>query len=708
MIFATKNISVELSDKNGSIQSCKVMGREICTKTDAPCPLFTVKLLDDAGNAVYLNALNAQSISIEKNENGADMKFYNLADYKISVCASVKVVDERIHWTVSVDNRTSIIAEWIEFPQIVVIDSFKAEGGEFEIFWPLAEGIVIDNKKIRNGKFMGYKEIGGQSEGYYGYFPGPCNMQFMAYYNGKEGLYFASHDADMNPKTVEFREENGGIALEYRLFLNGLEGERQSGYDVVMAGFSGDWQDAAEIYRTWADKHANRPKKLFERDDLPKWLGEAPIVMVYPIRGTKDYGDMTPNMYYPYANALPIVKEFSEKMNSKIMALPMHWEGTAPWAPPYVWPPYGGEDEFKSFVDALHAQGNLAGLYCSGIGWTTESYLEPSYNPLDKYDESLMCRTPMGTIEQSKVLGAPIRQGYDMCPESEKVAEIVSGEVVSIAKSGCDYAQYFDQNLGGMSYFCYGRDHGHPKGPGKWQVDAMNRIYDKIQKELNSAGSKMIIGCECAASEPFIGKLPLNDLRFNIAYFYGRPVPAYSYIFHEYINNFMGNQNTIHRTQKLSENPHSLLHRIAYSLAAGDMLTVALGDNAEIHYGWDVPWEWETPNQDNIFNLIKNINPWRIRMEKYLRYGKMLKTKELENTGVYNIYLDCGEVISCSSLITVRWQAPDGEQAQIIVNFLPEEQTCVYPGGGRVVTADGEYTTEGEIKIAPLSAVWVL
>ena len=90
---------------------------------------------------------------------------------------------------------------------------------------------------------------------------------------------------------------------------------------------------------------------------------------------------MTPNMYYPYANVLPIAKEFSEKMNSKIMALPMHWEGTAPWAPPYVWPPYGGEDEFCSFVDSLHAQGNLAGVYCSGIGWTTESYLEPSYNP---------------------------------------------------------------------------------------------------------------------------------------------------------------------------------------------------------------------------------------------------------------------------------------------------------------------------------------
>ena len=444
MIFTTKNISLELSDATGGIVSCKVMGREICKEIGTKPSLFMIKLLEQKGNAMYFTSLNAKKTEITKTESGAQLKYTDIGGFKISVCATLTVCDEELRWSVSLDNNTEFIAEWIEFPQIVVIDSFKAEGGEFELFWPVCEGIVIDNKKIRNSKWMGYKEIGGMSAGYCGYFPGPCNMQYMAYYNGKEGLYFGSHDKDMNPKTIEYREENGGIALEKRLFLNGAQGHFESNYDVVMSGFAGDWQEAAEIYRTWADKNANRPIKLRDRKDLPEWLGEAPVIMLYPIRGTKDHGDMTPNMYYPYANALPIAKDFSEKMASKIMALPMHWEGTAPWATPYVWPPYGGEEEFKSFVDELHAQGNLAGVYCSGIGWTTKSFLDPTLDFSAKYDESLMCRTPKGTIEQSKIIGEPIRLGYDMCPESDKVGEIVSGEVMSIAESGCDYAQYFD------------------------------------------------------------------------------------------------------------------------------------------------------------------------------------------------------------------------------------------------------------------------
>lgn len=683
-----------LSDSTGSVLSYRINGREFCAPGGEKRPLFTIKFLDNDGNYIYHNSQEAESISFSETAEGFVIKFNRLAGINLCAVADVFMDEsEQCHWHISIDNNTDDIMEWVEFPQITVPDSLKAEGGEFELFWPVVEGIIIDDKKTRESFWPKYTEIGGQTLGWGGFYPGSCTMQYMAYYNDDCGLYFGAHDKNSNPKTVEWRVDTDGIALEYRLFTSGAKGHFDAGFDMVTAPMTGNWMDASEIYRSWSEENVKKPEKLHKRNDLPEWLDESPVVMIYPIKGTHDTGDMTPNEYYPYVNTLPLVKEFSDKTDSKIMTLLMHWEGTAPWATPYVWPPYGGEDQLRSFVDGLHAQGNLAGVYCSGIGWTTYSYLNPECDFSDKYDETLICRTPDGTIKQSKTIGPPIRDGYDMCPVSPKVAEIVSEEVQKIAASGVDYAQYFDQNLGGNASFCYARDHVHPPVPGKWMNDSMIKIYDKINEDLKGTGSNMVIGCECAASEPFISKLPLNDLRFSAAFYFGKPVPAYSYVFHEYINNFMGNQVTIARTLDLSNNPHCLLFRMAYSLAAGDMLSVTLGAEGKANWGWGSPWDIEYPDQKNIFTFIKNTNHHRKDKKEFLRYGKMIKPKVLSGVGTFVLNHSTGRTMEYPSLLTTRWQAPSGEEAQMIVNYLPECQAFM--------------VDDVEMEIAPLSVVWI-
>jgi hypothetical protein len=292
-------------------------------------------------------------------------------------------------------------------------------------------------------------------------------------------------------------------------------------------------------------------------------------------------------------------------MGIKIMALPMHWEGTAPWAPPFVWPPFGGEEQFREFSKKLHEKNHLLGVYCSGIGWTKHSYLN-EMDISDKYKDEYICRTPDNQIVQSRIIGKPIRDGFDMCPHSPDVAQIVKGELESLADAGCDYTQDFDQNIGGNSCFCYAKHHGHPAGPGKWQVDDMKTIFTKATENIPS--SKMLIGCEMAASEPFIKHLGFNDLRYNIALFFGRAVPAYSYIYHEYINNFMGNQNTIQNVTDMLEYPDNILLRFAYSFVSGDMLAINLAKDGKIFWGWDVDWEMEAPEQESICTIIKNLN----------------------------------------------------------------------------------------------------
>lgn len=544
-------------------------------------------------------------------------------------------------------------------------------------------------------------------------------MQYMAYYSPEGGLYFGAHDKDAHLKTVEQYPCEDGIRLEYRLFPGGVTGKYHMPYEMVLGVFDGDWYAAADIYRNWLESTQQvLPKKLYENPDLPDWMHQSPVVALYPVRGTKDTGDMTPNRYYPFVNAIPYIDALHDELDSAIMALPMHWEGTAPWAPPYVWPPLGGEAGFRKFVDALHANGNLVGVYCSGIGWTMESYLEPSYNTEERYKKedyaSIMCQTPKGEIVQSKIIGYPIRSGYDMCSANSRVADIVVEEVKKIAQSGCDYAQYFDQNLGGNSCICYAKTHGHPPAPGKWQGDAMVDMFRRINHAIKQMGSQMVIGCELAAAEPFIAYLPYNDLRFNINYFYGKPVPAYAYLYHEYINNFMGNQNSVSAAVDSAENPDNLLFRTAYSFTAGDMMTVVLADEGCIHWDWDCEWDVTPPDQRQIKTLIRNLNAWRTGAAKpYLHYGKMQIPQPIQTDGEFQLKLKSGWAHTYQNLLTSKWMAPDGKQAQVVVNFSAAPKTFTIHADCQSVRmysdAKGENTAvcaaDGEFSVPPLSAL---
>jgi len=135
--------------------------------------------------------------------------------------------------------------------------------------------------------------------------------------------------------------------------------------------------------------------------------------------------------------------------------------------------------------------------------------------------------------------------------------------VRSMAAAGIDYAQILDQNHGGNPYFCYSRDHGHAPVPGPWMTRAMCALLERARE----AGQGMLFGCESAAGEPYIPQLMLSDNRFNLGWIYGKPVPMFAYVYHEYLSNFMGNQVCAAGT--FEPDPESLAYRLAYALTAG-------------------------------------------------------------------------------------------------------------------------------------------
>lgn len=226
---------------------------------------------------------------------------------------------------------------------------------------------------------------------------------------------------------------------------------------------------------------------------------------------------------------MPHVEKFEKAFGSKVMILLMHWEGTAPWAPPIVWPPYGGEEELKKLIDALHERGDIVGVYCSGLGWTINSNVaeyntEKLFNEQNLKDE--MCLSPEQTLPFSKICTGQ-RSGYDLCPTREFTVNTIKDQVKKMVGAGIDYIQLMDQNHGGTSYFCYSKKHNHPYIPGKWQVDAVKNLLS--QSEENTG--KTLFGCESAAAQSYIPYLLFSDNRFVLTYSIGKPVPMYSYIY---------------------------------------------------------------------------------------------------------------------------------------------------------------------------------
>ena len=187
----------------------------------------------------------------------------------------------------------------------------------------------------------------------------------------------------------------------------------------------------------------------------------------------------------------------------------------------------------------------------------------------------------------------------------------------------------------------------------------------------------VLFGCESAAAESYIPNLLFNDNRFNLNYRTGRPVPVYAYLFHEYINNFMGNQVCTHLYLDHIKSPVNILERFAYAFKAGDMFTLVLNENGDINWSWGRQKVDFLPNQENIKTFIKNANAWRqSEAKKFIHCGMMVREYKV-NCDYNRIYTLEDTYIDCDKIYTSAWEAKDGSFGQFLINYNDEDVECV-------------------------------
>ena len=237
-----------------------------------PYPVSSMLVKDLAtGEHHYLDTESGwQSVAVTKKENATEFTFAEhkeIPDVGMKILAEV-CPDDRIEWSVEAINHSqnhSLI--WCRYP-----DLHYAPDRVCDLFHPYGGGDV----EVGFNRTDGYK-VSGYPVGL------AWSMPYMAAYptgsRDGEGIYYAIHDKTGAFKHMGgFSTSRGGQIRFFGKYCAENLGEPQNGFvlpgKVVWQAFTGDWFDATEIYRAFAETCPWMPK---DNSRIPQWMLDLPF-----------------------------------------------------------------------------------------------------------------------------------------------------------------------------------------------------------------------------------------------------------------------------------------------------------------------------------------------------------------------------------------------------------------------------------------------
>jgi Domain of unknown function (DUF6259) len=195
-------------------------------------------------------------------------------DISVRITIHIPSSDGLTYWKIAVTNNEDLVICQVAFPDLHGVPQLSRDGKNDFLAYPSMSGLLFQDP-VNNFKLnMGH--------GWELFYPSAySNMQFTAYYSSesRSGLYFATQDTHGDSKFLSVgKPASNWMSLElfHRLPLTTRRGLTPS-YTTVLGVFSGDWFDAAQIYRTWAqDQDWFRNASLRRKDGAPEWFRNLP------------------------------------------------------------------------------------------------------------------------------------------------------------------------------------------------------------------------------------------------------------------------------------------------------------------------------------------------------------------------------------------------------------------------------------------------
>ena len=434
-------------------------------------------------------------------------------------------------WDLAITNQDNIAIERVSFPVIQGIGSISADPLDDYLAYPSLSGLLfqdpLHNMRENTGWHPGYPSA-------------YANMQFLAYYSSSSqtGVYFAAHDGSANLKTLSvYKPAPGRLTISCDHYPEKMVGANFGmGYLAIIGTFSGDWFNAAQIYRRWATQQSWVSKgSLFERTDIPKWYLDAGFRQQFY---TRPFG-LPVN---PFSKVSEILADSSSFLEAKGIGVWIGWEKRGFYLEePDVFPPKEGWDSFGSAIAHTHETGNS--LLCM-LDTTSYSSLAPSWPKAEAY-ASRDINQNLYSLGDYFEAGARATL-YAMCPGTEYWQTTLKQTLTNFFWRDIDMVQ-----LDGFPvvppFSCYATNHAHPKGLGNWWTENYKQIFNDFKSEARKHNPNFVLTSEGMA-EPYLSLLDTMEDAHTTSWspitvsnvfknvYQVQMIPMWQVIYHDYLS----------------------------------------------------------------------------------------------------------------------------------------------------------------------------
>lgn len=395
-----------------------------------------------------------------------EWKKFNGTNNRVVVKASVSLEKDKPFsaWKISVDGMEGKQISRVVFPRMA---GLKNSDNDY-LAVPVWTGRLIRNPHAELLK------IQAKEKKYEWGYPGLMSLQCMALYNpGYSGFYAACNDSLAYSKDFSISLDNRNQLVYQMSNYPSSDASLNSytpAYQAIIGAFTGDWVNAALIYREWGSKQKWCRESRLKKGLTPEWLEQTALWEWN--RGKSE-------------KVIPPAFDLKQRLGLPVNVFWHWWHGCSydDGFPEYM-PPREGKNSFVSAMNEAHSKGIRAIVYMNQALWgtTTKSWETEHAAPASAKDAE-------GKIMSHVFNKFTNKPAAYMCMGTQFWKDKYSALCDSAVNRYRVNGVYMDMAC--LSLKCYDKSHGHPIGGGNYWISNFEKITRQIRSKV--AGEKQLV-----------------------------------------------------------------------------------------------------------------------------------------------------------------------------------------------------------------------